>query len=71
MKGLSLQRTGMGDTFVDHVGGGRVLAYTTAPVVISRSYQWRPEFEQRVRDVLTALVPHGELQLRWTFPDEG
>lgn len=58
------------DTFVDHVGGGRVLAYTTAPVVISRSHLWRPEFEQRVRDAVAALAPHGEVQVRWSFPDQ-
>lgn len=58
------------DTFVDHVGGGRVLAYTTAPVVISRAHLWRPEFEQRVRHAVAALAPHGEVQVRWSFPDE-
>lgn len=58
------------ETFVDHVGGGRVLAYTTAPVVISRPYLWRPEFEQRVRDAVAALTPHGEVQVRWSFPDQ-
>lgn len=58
------------DTFVDHVGGGRVLAYTTAPVGISRSHMWRPELEQRVRDTVASLAPHGEVQVRWSFPDE-
>jgi hypothetical protein len=47
-----------------------VQADSDHPVIFSRFYLWREEFEQKLARRVAALVPHARVDFDWGYPDE-
>ncbi len=47
-----------------------VRAESDYPVVFSRFYLWREEFEQKLTRRVKSLVPHASIDFDWGCPDE-
>ncbi|MGW5106643.1 hypothetical protein [Nocardia sp. NPDC004123] len=69
-----LDKESMGDAvFITLTEDGddlRVQADSDHPVVFSRFFLWREEFEQKLTRRVAALVPHAEVFCGWGYPDE-
>ncbi|MEU8779296.1 hypothetical protein [Streptomyces sp. NPDC048606] len=43
---------------------------TDFPIIVSRSYLWRPKFEESVAWYVKEVAPSAKVVLDWNYPDE-
>jgi hypothetical protein len=50
--------------------GPSIVGGTPYPLIISRSYEWRPAFEAAVEGLVEKVAPPAEVEFAWSWPDE-